>query len=114
MAVEVVGRVVGLTHSSMPGMTRRLNTFFEGDPLSAHVSWRTLPRLVRTHTATARFYWLDVKPAIRAHRKDPRDDLVSATLEQGFSDLEILTRRSPTAPRAWRRRPRTRSGPSRG
>lgn len=91
MAVEVVGRVVGLTHSSMSGMTRRLNTFFEGDPLSAHVSWRTLPRLVRTHTATARFYWLDVKPAIRAHRKDPRDDLVSATLEQGFSDLEILT-----------------------
>src|SRR5690349_4851709 len=51
MAVEVVGRVVGLTHSSMPGMTRRLNTFFEGDPLSAHVSWRTIPRLVRTHTA---------------------------------------------------------------
>ena len=91
MAVEVVGRVVGLTHSSLPGMTKRLNTFFDGDPLSTTFSVRALPRLLRTHTATFRFYWQDVKPAIRAHRKDPRDDLISATLDQGFSDLEILT-----------------------
>ena len=91
MAVEVVGRVVGLTHSSLPGMTRRLNTFFDGDPLSTAFSVRALPRLLRTHSATFRFYWQDVKPAIRAHRKHPRDDLISATLDQGFSDLEILT-----------------------
>ena len=91
MAVEVVGRVVGLTHSSLPGMTRRLNTFFDGDPLSTAFSVRALPRLVRTHSATFRFYWQDVKPAIRAHRKHPQDDLITATLDQGFSDLEILT-----------------------
>ena len=91
MAVEVVGRVVGLTHSSTSGMTRRLNTFFDGDPLAARFTVRGLPRLVRTHTATLQFYWLDVKPAIRAHRKEPKDDLISATLEQGFTDLEILT-----------------------
>src|SRR6476619_2043756 len=82
MAVEVVGRVVGLTHSSLPGMTRRLNTFFDGDPLSTTLSVRGLPRLLRTHTATFRFHWQDVKPAIRANRKDPRDDLISATLDQ--------------------------------
>ena len=40
MAVEVVGRVVGLTHSSLPGMTKRLNTFFDGDPLSTTFSVR--------------------------------------------------------------------------
>ena len=91
MAVEVVGRVVGLTHSSLPGMTKRLNTFFDGDPLSTTFSVRALPRLLRTHSATFRFYWQDVKPAIRAHRKHPQDDLISATLDQGFSDLEILT-----------------------
>lgn len=91
MAVEVAAGVVGLTSSSMSGMTRRLGTFFEGDPLSTGWSWRTLPRLVRTHTATARFYWLDVKPAIRAHRRHPQDDVIGAVLEQGFTDLEILT-----------------------
>ncbi len=91
MAVEVVGRVVGLTSSSLPGMTKRLNTFFDGDPLSTTFSVRALPRLLRTHSATFRFYWQDVKPAIRAHRKHPQDDLISATLDQGFSDLEILT-----------------------
>ena len=91
MAVEVVGRVVGLSHSSLPGMTKRLNTFFDGDPLSRTFSVRALPRLLRTHSATFRFYWQDVKPAIRAHRRHPQDDLISAILEQGFSDLEILT-----------------------
>ena len=52
---------------------------------------RVCRALLRTHTATFRFYWQDVKPAIRAHRKHPQDDLISATLDQGFSDLEILT-----------------------
>jgi cytochrome P450 len=91
MAVEVAARVVGLTNSSRAGMTRRLNTFFEGDPISVRLTPRNLIKVVRAQSATLRFYWLDVKPAIRARRKEPGDDVISQLLEQGFSDLEVLT-----------------------
>ena len=91
MAVEVAARVVGLTDSSLRGMTRRLDTFFDGDPMSARVTLRTLPQLARTQTALWRFYWLDVKPAIRARRRRPREDVMSQLLHQGFSDLDVLT-----------------------
>lgn len=91
MAVEVAARVVGLTDSSLAGMTRRLNTFFEGDLFSTKMTPRTLVRMLRTQSATFAFYWLDVKPAIRARRRQRRDDVISQLLDQGFSDLEILT-----------------------
>ncbi|MDN5761938.1 MAG: cytochrome P450 [Microlunatus sp.] len=93
MAVEVAARVVGLTNSSIPAMTRRLDTFFDGDPLASRWTPRTTIKLLRTHSATFRFYWLDVKPAIRARRRHPdrTDDVISQLVERDFTDLEILT-----------------------
>lgn len=91
MAVEVAARTVGLTNSSLSGMTRRLNTFFAGDPLWTR---RTLPALaaaVRSQAATFAFFNLDVKPAIRARRREPQEDVISQLIAAGFSDLEILT-----------------------
>jgi cytochrome P450 len=91
MAVEVVGRVVGLTASSPRGMSRRLGTFFDGDPLASGGGPAGWLRAARTGTATARFFWLDVKPAIRARRRRPREDVISQLLAEGFSDLDVLT-----------------------
>ena len=97
MAVEVAARVVGLTNSSLRGMTRRLDTFFDTDSAPGRRTPVTVLRsalgTARRHTATLRFYWLDVKPAIRARRRHPgrSDDVISQLLDQGFSDLEILT-----------------------
>lgn len=91
MAVEVAARVMGLTDSSLAGMTRRLNTFFEGDPIATRLTPRNLAKMLRTQSAIFRFYWLDVKPAIRSRRRAPREDVISQLLEQGFSDTEILT-----------------------
>ena len=91
MAVQVAAQVVGLTSSSTRGMSRRLDTFFAGDPLatpSGPLGWW---RALRSGTATARFFWLDVKPAIRARRRQPREDVISQLLAEGFSDLEVLT-----------------------
>jgi cytochrome P450 len=91
MAVQVAAQVVGLTNSSTRGMSRRLDTFFSRDPLesrSGPAGWLTM---LRSGTATARFFWMDVKPAIRARRRQPREDVVSQLLAEGFSDLEVLT-----------------------
>jgi cytochrome P450 len=50
-----------------------------------------LVKNVRAATATARFYHFDVKPAIRSRRRLRREDVISQLLDDGFSDLEILT-----------------------
>jgi cytochrome P450 len=91
MAVEVAARVVGLTNSSTRGMARRLDTFFSGNPLESRSGLTGWLRAARTGTATARFYWLDVKPAIRARRRRPQSDVISQLLAEGFSDLDVLT-----------------------
>ncbi len=91
MAVQVAAQVVGLTNSSVSGMSRRLDTFFSGNPLGTAAGFRGLVGKARAGTATARFYYFDVKPAIRARRRHPREDVISQLLEAGFTDLEILT-----------------------
>lgn len=91
MAVQVAAQVVGLTNSRVRRMSRRLDTFFEGDPLTVDRTPAGIARLIRRATAVGRFFYLDVKPAIRARRRRPREDVISQLLEQGFSDREILT-----------------------
>jgi cytochrome P450 len=91
LAVQVVARVVGLTNSSPAAMARRLDAFFAADAAAGRRTPRTLLALARNRTALARFLYLDVKPAIRARRRSPNDDVISQLLDAGFSDLEILT-----------------------
>ncbi|GAB7106433.1 cytochrome P450 [Streptomyces phaeofaciens JCM 4814] len=90
MAIEVVRDIIGLTHSR-PGLKRRLERFFPeefGRPglTSAHgLYW-----LVRQNMNWLRIHLADVRPAIRAHRRRERDDLISHLLADGCSDAEIL------------------------
>ncbi len=91
LAVQVAGRVIGLTNSSMKGMSRRLNTFFEDDPTAFSLRPDKLWRFLTTQSAMWRFFYQDVKPAIRARRKRPQEDLISHLIEKGYNDFEILT-----------------------
>jgi cytochrome P450 len=91
LAVQVTSRVVGLTNSSVRGMTARLNVFFAGDAFASDRNPAARLRMLRTTTALLGFYHLDVKPAIRARRRSPSADVISQLLQQGFSDFEILT-----------------------
>lgn len=90
MAIEVVREIIGLTHSR-PGLKRRLERFFPeefGRPglTSAHgVYW-----LVRQNMSWLSIHLADVRPAIRAHRRQERDDLISHLLADGCSAAEIL------------------------
>jgi cytochrome P450 len=91
MAVQVAARVIGLTNSSIAAMSRRLGSFFNSTPLAVRRGPRDLFRAVATGNTTARFYYLDVKPAIRARRRTRREDLISQLIDLGFDDVEILT-----------------------
>lgn len=91
MAVAVAGEVVGLTDSRLPGLDRRLDAFFLNEVLE--VSWhpRALWALLGNQVRIAKFFYLDVKPAIAARRRAPRADVISHLLASGYTDAEMLT-----------------------
>lgn len=95
-SVEVTRQVVGLTNSSVRGMARRLVSFFNQPPFDI-----TQPDLGRSRRQWAmaalhglgpivRFHLADVRPAIRARRKAPGQDVVSHLIAEGYTDLDIL------------------------
>ncbi|PJE93970.1 cytochrome P450 [Streptomyces carminius] len=90
MAVETVSTVIGLTHSR-PGVRRRLERFFPekfGRP--GLTSPSGLYWLVRLNISWLAVHLADVRPAVRAHRREPRDDLISHLIDEGCTDAEIL------------------------
>ncbi|MFD4574612.1 cytochrome P450 [Streptomyces sp. NPDC058417] len=90
MAIEVVSDIIGLRHSR-PGLRRRLERFFPerfGRP--GLTSPSGLYWLARQNTSWLRIHLADVRPAIRAHRRQQRDDLISHLLAGGCSPAEIL------------------------
>lgn len=94
--VEVTSQVVGLTESRVPAMARRLVSFFNQPPLD--ISKPDLGRTgaqwaraaVNALVPIARFYAADVRPAIRARRKQGRADIISHLIDEGYTNLDIL------------------------
>ena len=90
LAVQVAAEVVGLTNSRLPGMDRRLDAFFASAPVKSS-RLRMIFDAVRNQAVMFTFFLLDVKPAIRARRATPREDVISHLIGQGYSEPEILT-----------------------
>jgi cytochrome P450 len=90
LAVEVTSAVIGLTESR-PGIRQRLESFFPdkfGQP--GFTSLNGLYWIYRQVTNWSRIYFGDVRPAVRARRKAPQDDLVSHLLSEGCTSMDIL------------------------
>lgn len=92
MSVEVVARVLGLTNSP-PGLSRRLAALFRTGHGADLAGRGRLAKLRASGRALAPllFYWLDVKPAIRARRRRPAEDVITELIGRGFSGPDILT-----------------------
>ncbi len=90
LAVRVAAEVVGLTDSRDGRMDHRLDAFFSLTP--GPFSWRPrrLLAFARVQSAMLRFYWSDVRPAIRARRRRPQDDVISHLISRGHRDADIL------------------------
>ncbi|MHA3685052.1 cytochrome P450 [Leucobacter sp. HY1910] len=95
-SVRVASEIVGLTQSSVPALAQRLEAFFRqpevdhtrGDHGRTRKDWIRAARNALTPLFT--FYMKDVRPAIRAHRRVPQDDVIGHLLEQGYRPREIL------------------------
>jgi cytochrome P450 len=92
LALQVAAQVVGLTNSRLRGMDRRLAGFFEDSFIMqpGNKLMSTL-RFMWRQRRTIAFFYLDVKPAIKARRRKPEEDVISHLLSQGYNDQEILT-----------------------
>jgi cytochrome P450 len=91
MAVGIAAEVVGLTDSLTPGLDRRINAFFAGGLGDARTPAARWWQAFVAQARLLRFYLLDVRPSIRARRRNPREDVISHLLNQGYRDSEILT-----------------------
>ncbi|MDN3026052.1 cytochrome P450 [Streptomyces sp. S.PB5] len=90
VAIDVACEVIGLTRSRR-GIQRRLERFFPekfGKP--GLTSWHGIYWLCRQNSNWLRIYLADVRPAIRAHRERPVDNLISHLIAEGCSSTEIL------------------------
>src|SRR5271163_31051 len=86
MAVAVAAEIIGLTDSSLIGMSGRLNSFFtRGDSHKIGKLRHTFNRFLNNLSLLS-FFWMDVKPAIRARRKARKEDVISYLIDQGYSD----------------------------
>lgn len=95
-SAQVAAQVIGLTHGDPERMARRLVRFFDQPEELLAAPPRGLRRTVafaRSLPSTARmwaFYAQDVRPAIRARRADPQQDVISHLVEHDYSGTEIL------------------------
>lgn len=90
LAVAVAADIVGLNNSDRTKMSRRL-------AISLSAAWTHKYNLAgRVYWSTKKllnamdFFYRDVKPAMRARQRNPKDDILSHLIQEGYSDKAIL------------------------
>jgi cytochrome P450 len=89
LAAAVAAEIVGLGDSNTHQLSRRLLKHLDG-VLSGESGLRKLRAKAQMAIYGAQFFLLDVMPAVRARRKQPREDVISQTIEKGYSNKAIL------------------------
>ena len=90
LAVQVTAQVVGLTDSLRPGMDRRISSLLSLSSEATPSRLRRAARSVLSRLHALSFFLLDVRPAIRARRKAPREDVISHLVRESYTPVEIL------------------------
>ncbi len=91
LAASVIADVVGLTNSPLPGMPKRLEIFLHDAGANTNRSrLHTFLHFLRSQTLMTIFFLLDVKPAIKARKHTPQEDIISHLIGQNAKDSEIL------------------------
>ncbi len=91
LAVAVAADIIGLTSSSRNGMAERLQAFFGTRSPRHSGKLSAIAGLIRAQYLLLKFYLYDVRPAIRARRRAPQEDVITHLIGQDYSDREILT-----------------------
>lgn len=90
LAVIVASEIVGLTNSDRRKMAQRLRLLLGSTFSHAPDGWKRLVNMVKERWYGYQFLRQDVLPAVRARRKQRRDDIISQTLDKGYSLRAIM------------------------
>lgn len=91
LAVEVAADIVGLTDSDPAAMARRLDGFFAIGAAGGGGLLSGITGFLRGQLRVWPFLLRDVRPAIAARRREPREDVISHLLAEGCGERDILT-----------------------
>ncbi len=92
MAVAIAAEVVGLTESNPDKMKRRIDAFTHKPSVPKLLQrWEYKLSTYISHLQLAKFYFGDVRPAIKARKQSPQADVITHLVEEGYSDVEIIT-----------------------
>ncbi len=85
LAVEVAAQVVGLTSSRVPGMGARISGLVNSPDQSK------ILEVIAARCNLLAFFFFDVRPAIKERKKQPREDVISHVLSEGYTPPEVLS-----------------------
>ncbi len=91
MAVDVAADIVGLVESDRKGLARRVRAVLNASfvpPARTRIG-RSL-QMARTAWAAWDFHQKDVAPAVKARRAQPRDDVISYMVKEGYSRQSMI------------------------
>ncbi len=90
LACDVAAEIVGLTESDPDGMSRRILSTFGSIGTHGGGRVRRAVRGVQSLWRTASFFWMDIRPAVKARRLAPREDVISYMVGENFSRKAML------------------------
>ena len=90
LACDVAAEIVGLTNSNPRAMATRIRMTFMSIGLDPRKPVGRIVSRVLAIGKTLSVFWFDVRPAIKARRKQRQDDVISYLLDEGFSDKQIM------------------------
>ncbi|MDG2005087.1 MAG: cytochrome P450 [Novosphingobium sp.] len=89
LSAAVAAEIVGMTNSNIDAMARRIEGSSRATQAAKGGIWVWIAKFMQAFYGLQVFY-LDVKPAIAARRKERQEDVISRLLDEGRSDQEIL------------------------
>lgn len=90
LAMRVVCEVVGLTNSSQPKMEQLLDSYFREPVAPGSPHYQFVLRSFTENLQAMRFFVFHVRPAMKARKVHPQDDVITALMERGTKDRDIL------------------------
>ncbi len=90
LAIEVVGEILGLTESNQADRAVRVQRVLYSSIANAKPGMETWLLNLKRMFHMGVFYLFDVRPAIKARRKAPKDDAISTYLDEDYSHLSIV------------------------
>ncbi len=90
LAVAVASEIIGLTNSDQSERARRFQKSLQAGLAATKKGLMRYPQFLRKAYLSLLLFHKDIKPAMKARKERPRDDILSHLLAENYSDKAIL------------------------